>query len=69
MKVKKLNKECDRKGKCRYDFVKQMLEQSEGMETVEYAVMAALTIASLVVALGALGLAISGRFDGITAML
>ncbi len=47
----------------------QMLEKSDGTETVEYAVMAALTIASLIVALGALGLAISGRHGGFTGIL
>ncbi len=64
MKDEKLNKKYDTNEKCRYDFVRPMLERSDGMESVEYAVMAALTIASLIVALGAMALAISGRLGG-----
>jgi Flp pilus assembly pilin Flp len=42
--------------------VRKFLRNEEGLETVEYAVMTALIVAAMIVAIGALSGAITGRF-------
>lgn len=49
--------------------VKKFFREDEGLETVEYAVMTALVVAAVVTAIGALTLAITGRFDAVTAVV
>lgn len=49
--------------------VHEMLLDDRGLETVEYAVMTALIMAAVVTAIGALTLAITERFDAVTAVV
>jgi len=42
--------------------LKRFLKDESGLETVEYAVMTALIVAVIIVAVGVLATAISGRF-------
>lgn len=44
------------------NFIKSFLKDDQGLETVEYAVMTALIVATIVTAIGALATAIEGRF-------
>ena len=46
--------------------LKRFVRDEQGLELVEYAVMTALIVAALVVAIGLLSTAISGRFGGVT---
>lgn len=41
------------------------LKDERGLETVEYAVMTALIVSAMVLAIGALATAISGRFNAV----
>lgn len=45
---------------------KKFLKNEEGMETVEYAVMAALIVAGLIAAIGLLGGAVKAKFEALT---
>ncbi len=46
-------------------FTKRFIKEDDGLETIEYAVMTALIVAGLVAALGALSVAITGRFGAV----
>jgi len=48
---------------------KRFVRDEKGLETVEYAVMTALIVAALIVAIGALTAAVSGRFDAVTGVI
>jgi Flp pilus assembly pilin Flp len=45
--------------------MRNFLRNEEGLETVEYAVMTALIVAAVIVAIGALAAAITGRFNAV----
>jgi Flp pilus assembly pilin Flp len=45
--------------------VQRFTRNEEGLETVEYAVMTALIVAAMIVAIGALSTAITGRFSSV----
>jgi Flp pilus assembly pilin Flp len=49
--------------------LKRFLKDEEGLELVEYAVMTALIVATLVGVIVALALAIQGRFSGVEAVI
>ena len=44
---------------------KKFVQDEKGLETVEYAVMTALIVAALIGAVGALSLAVTGRFEDV----
>ena len=46
--------------------IKRFMSNEEGLETVEYAVMTAFIVGALVLAIGALSGAVSGRFGETT---
>ena len=48
---------------------KQFIQDEQGLETVEYAVMTALIVAALVTAIGALALAVTGRFNSVEGVI
>jgi Flp pilus assembly pilin Flp len=43
--------------------IKRFVKDEQGLETVEYAVMTALIVAALILAIGALSTAVTGRFN------
>lgn len=47
----------------------RFVRDERGLETVEYAVMTALIVAALILAIGALTAAVSGRFDTVTGVI
>ena len=47
-------------------WIERFLRDEQGLETVEYAVMAALIIIGTVVAVGALATAVSMKFDSVS---
>jgi Flp pilus assembly pilin Flp len=49
--------------------LKKFVRDERGMETVEYAVMTALIVAAMVAAIGALALAITGRFSAVEGVI
>lgn len=51
------------------DFIKRFMQDDQGLETVEYAVMTALIVATLVTALGTLAGAIEGRFGEVESVV
>ena len=49
--------------------IKRFVSDDSGLETVEYAVMTALIVGALVIAIGRLTAAISGRFDTVRGVI
>lgn len=49
--------------------LKKFVRDERGMETVEYAVMTALIVAAMITAIGALSLAITGRFNAVEGVI
>jgi len=49
--------------------IKRFVRDDSGLETVEYAVMTALIVGALVIAIGLLTAAISGRFDTVRGVI
>ena len=49
--------------------IKRFVSDDSGLETVEYAVMTALIVGALVIAIGLLTAAISGRFDTVRGVI
>lgn len=43
--------------------IKRFVSDEEGLETIEYAVMTALIVGALILAIGALAVAVSSRFN------
>jgi len=49
-----------------FNAIRKFVSDERGLETVEYAVMTALVVATLITAIGVLATAISGRFGEVT---
>ncbi len=48
---------------------KKFVQDEQGLETVEYAVMTALIVAALIAAIGALAAAVTGRFGAVSTVI
>ena len=49
--------------------LERFVRDERGLETVEYAVMTALIVAALILSIGALTAAVSGRFGAVTGVI
>lgn len=49
--------------------LKRFVREEQGLETVEYAVMTALIVSAVILAIGGLVMAISGRFGSVASTI